>query len=108
MSIIEVKETALKLDKNGENVFDGKIFTVKSGSYRITVVPIYRHRYTSPITFKGKFTVKQIVTSVSWTSSFPLRSNSSSTADAPVGFMNVMSMAGGQELSQPHSTLKGS
>lgn len=65
MSIIEVFQECGKLDKNDENVFDGKIFTVKSGSYRITVVPIYRHRYTSPITAKRKITVKQIKVSIS-------------------------------------------
>ena len=46
------------VDKKGSNVNDGRYFTVNLGSYRITVVPIYRHRYTSPLTVNTKITVK--------------------------------------------------
>lgn len=65
MSTFGVLESPAKLDKNDEKVFDGNFFTVKSGSYRITVVAIYSHRYTDPITAKEKITVKQIQVSIS-------------------------------------------
>jgi len=46
------------VDKKGSNVNDGRYFTVNLGSYRITVVPMYRHRYTYPFTVTKEITVK--------------------------------------------------
>jgi hypothetical protein len=68
MSTIEVLKDLQKLDKNDDFVLTVNNLPSYDGSYRITVVAIYSHRYTCPITNKVKITVKQKKGDISMTS----------------------------------------